>query len=212
MLGRFDELDRLSIFLASWYHQTENLTTERLPEHVPENGRQMAPAQVPTSHPLHPLRILFPVSLQKAIVEWGFIHGLAARPDGEVNAPEVSNSTQLTMYPFTQGILLLKKLGKNGVNLDSAAIRSAIFNRLIVYYGPGRSNRLYNRVAKARNRLKLEEMAKQIDIALGSPAFPGLDLRRAIENSGRTKRRLGRGGREKIPRSAVHRLENSNGQ
>lgn len=201
MLGRFDELERLSIFLASWYYQAEDLTKEALSEYRRENRQEMAPAQVPTSHPLHPLRILFPVPLQKAIVEWGFIHGLTSWPADEAILSLTGKNTQLTRYPFTRGILLLKELGQRGVNINSAAIRSAIFNRLMIYYGPGRSNRRYNRIARARNRLTLEEMANQIDIALGSPAFPGLDLRNAIENSGRSKRRLGRGGREKLPRS-----------
>ncbi|RFU29971.1 hypothetical protein B7463_g6364, partial [Scytalidium lignicola] len=211
MLGRFDELDRLSIFLVSWYAQSRDSARKEPLGYKPKYQRRTPPVQVSTSHPLHPLRILFPVSLQKAIVEWGFIHGLA-RQEGQPNSLRLINGGKSSQYSFTRGILLLKKLSQHGVDIDSAAIRSAIFNRLLIYYGPGQSNRLYNRAARARNRLKLEEMAKEIDIALGSPAFPGLDLRQAIEKTGHTKRRMRRGGSGNLPQPTVNRIANSGGQ
>ncbi|KAH8805667.1 hypothetical protein F5884DRAFT_800178 [Xylogone sp. PMI_703] len=177
MLGRFDELDRLCIFLVSWYAHPRDPAKKELQGNNHKNQRRTPPVQVPASHPLHPLRILFPVSLQKAMVEWGFIRRLP------------KHSEKSFKHPFTRGIVILRKLGKEGVDIDSAAIRSAIFNRLLILYGPGQSMRLYNRVARADNTLTLREMTKQLDRALGGPVFPGLNLRQAIEQAGQAKQR-----------------------
>jgi hypothetical protein len=190
MAGRFNDLQQLCRELAAWYNPAE-------PSSIwpPHHRRYRIPAQVSTSHHLHPLRMLFNVPLQKAIVEWGFIHNLKHRKldleefrQGKVPAIR-TNSLPIV----TSGITLLKQLSQHGVHIDGKCVRSAIFNRLITYYGPGRSNRRYNRTAKAILHGKMALVAKQIDDALGGKYFTAVDLPRIVNEKAATRwRRVGR--------------------
>lgn len=181
MIGRWKELEDLCIFLASWYGPAyrdafvDSATQKRV-------HRYRVPAQVKTLHPLHPLKILFPTSLQRAIVEWGFIHALKS----PVNATEGKGLVLRTKPPppVTSGISLLKRLNEYQVHIDIHSVRKAILDRLIIYYGPGKSNKLYNRRARENNVLLLEEMAAEIDAALGVRMFNSPNLRDAIEKRG----------------------------
>ena len=187
MTGRFESLKGLCLFLAAWYGPSDARTAQGLGR---LGRRYRVPAQVPTSHPLHPLRILFPTSLQKAIVEWGFMHALRPVPTHALKAASKHQLQSTSLIPgddpslpqVTSGIELLKELHRLGVYVDLKSVKSAIVNRLIVYYGPGVSNKPYNRVAKARNPLKLEQMAEQIDHALEGQVFTGIDLKSDIKS------------------------------
>lgn len=174
MAGRFDDLQNLCRELAAWYSPVA-------PSVWPPR-RYRIPAQVPTSHHLHPLRMLFNAPLQKAIVEWGFIHNLKHR---KLNLEEFRQGRgpmirSNALHTVTSGITLLKQLSQHGVYIDGTCVRSAIFNRLITYYGPGRSNRRYNRTARAILNGKIVLLAKQIDGALGEEYFTAVDLPRLV--------------------------------
>jgi hypothetical protein len=179
MLGQFTRLKELCLFLASWYGPSDARTAQGLRR---LGRRYRVPAQVPTSHPLHPLKILFSTSLQKAIVEWGFMHALKPSPNHETKSTRLIHNDDPSLPQVTSGIKLLKELRRLGVHVDPKSVKSAIIDRLVVYYGPGRSNKPYNRVAKARNPLKIEQMACQIDHALEGQVFTGMDLQKAIES------------------------------
>jgi hypothetical protein len=174
MLGRFDDLQNLCRFLASWYGPRRSSFTYR-----PRRFR--LPAQIPTFHYLHPLKMLFNVSLQKSIVEWGFIHNLKRRP---IHLDSIRSTTptrtQNKIPDITSGVILLKELNEHGVHINGKSVRSALFNRLITYYGPGRSSRRYNRYGKARLRGKIDLVAKQLDDALGGTYFTGVDLPKVV--------------------------------
>ncbi|TVY13672.1 hypothetical protein LARI1_G006946 [Lachnellula arida] len=169
MQGYSQGLENISIFLASWYGKNN----EPLRPHY-----YRVPRQVPASHPLHPLRILFSINAQKAIVEWGFIHSLR-------RTPRLRFPASLQRVPeVTSGITLLKKLHSHGVHIDAGAVKKAVLNRLIAYYGPRQSNRLHNRGARKnlgfRNPAEavqsLEQMVKQVDEVLGERFFTGMNL------------------------------------
>lgn len=186
MLGRQPDLHDLCIFLASAYGPSDRSNLGGRPSH-----RLRVPNQVPTSHPLHPLKILFPTSLQKAIVEWGFIHALKSRQANIPQSTELMPSNDSTMQ-VTSGISLLRQLYQYGVDIDAQGVRSAIFNRLIIYYGPGRSNKKYNVIARDLVP-KLHIMVRQIDEAMGTQVFGNVDLKRLMMSHGlsRLRRRDG---------------------
>jgi hypothetical protein len=98
----------------------------------------------------------------------------------------------------------LKQLNQHGVYIDGPGVRSAIFNRLITYYGPGRSNRRYNRWAKAKLQGKMPLVAKQIDDALGGKYFTGVDLLRIVR--ARAAKRLIRARRKWDKTDAAKRV------
>jgi hypothetical protein len=185
MLGQFDDLQKLCRFLASWYGPLSSSFA-----YQPRKFR--LPAQVPTSHPLHPLKMLFNVSLQKAIVEWGFIHSLKRQPV-HLDSSWRSVTSRDTLPDISSGVVLLKQLNQNGVHINSKSVRSALFNRLITYYGPGSSNRRYNRYGKEVLHGKMDAVARQIDDALGGTFFTAVDLPKLVQARALTRlRRIGR--------------------
>jgi hypothetical protein len=207
MAGRWRELQDLCVFLASWYGPANaniplgTIGRERF-------HRYRVPAQVKASHPLHHLRILFPVTLLRAIVEWGFIHALRA-PNNAIASQGIIKDKPSPLV--TSGIDLLKRLAEYGVHINMNSVNRAIFNRLVIYYGPGRSSKRYNRRARENNVLSLEEMAAQIDEALGKRSFNYPNLGQVIEAHGisRLERRAQRlTGHAKTRTRAVLGLSN----
>jgi hypothetical protein len=180
MLGHIRDLHDLCIYLASWYGSETNrfaplrtLPPRRL-SHFPTMIR-ISPSTA------RPLDALFPAMLQKALVQWGFIHALnhMAKP-----SPKIPDNDPIRS--MTSGITLLKKLHQYGVNTDTIAIRKAIFDRLVTYYGPGESNKIRNETA--RNFVpELGAMLKQIDEAMGGPTFGATDLKMLIDLRGRSR-------------------------
>ena len=184
MLGRQRDLHELCMFLARRYGPGDKSYLQHVRSRKVNFYR--VPAQVDTSHPLHPLKILFPVSLQRAIVEWGFINALGRR------YPDPAESNELvpqgdTKSQVTAGITLLQELGREGVDIDTKTMKKAIFDRLITYYGPGWSNRRKNRVARA-HAPEIDLMISQIDQAMGQDTF-GSDLKLTIMSRGMSRLR-----------------------
>jgi hypothetical protein len=179
MLGRTHELEKLCLYLATWYGPTgDHALGHRRPH------RYRVPRQVSTSHPLHPVKILFPVSLQKAIVEWGFIHAFRRQP---IHTNGFRSIRPKSSTPtVTSGISLLKQLHHQGVHVDGKSVRKAILNRVITYYGSGRSNKPYNRIARERIGMTLDEIAVQIDQALGGRYFTRVDLEKLVQSRATT--------------------------
>jgi len=164
MLWRLDYLTELCIYLASWYGPV-NGANSAVQLSYRRTQQYHVPAQVPTSHPLHPLAILFPVKLQKAIVQWAFIN--AFRIGASPSSYGIFSDSRRPIDHITDGIKLLRRLNQYGVHINLISVKKAIMDRLIQLYSPGQSNRRYNRVAQRRNHHTLEEMAAVIDEALG---------------------------------------------
>lgn len=183
--GRFSELKDLCLFLASWYGPT-NRGEHLDPVMRQKLHRYQVPKGVPTNHPLHPLRIVLGPWVQGTIVEWGFIQALKPRRSLSSRSGIIHNEDSI-LPRITAGIELLKRLHEYGVHIDMHKVRAAIINRLIVYYGPGMSNRVYNRVDRARNPFTLRQMVNQISDALGQRGFAEVRLEEAIYTVGRRR-------------------------
>ncbi|KAH6668900.1 hypothetical protein B0J14DRAFT_599579 [Halenospora varia] len=154
MAGQYKDFQNLCQWILSWYGpQNEELLSVKQ-----KSRRFRVPVQVPSSHVLHPLRILFNASMQKAIVEWGFIMTLKYRtPPKTPNLEDIgqvgdvySSDSPLLKPDITFGIFLLRKLHASGVHIDFDAIRKVIYSRLVTYYGPSAyvSSKRYNRAAR----------------------------------------------------------------
>jgi hypothetical protein len=197
--GRFNDLKDLCLFLASWYgpaNRAESLdpaTRQKL-------HRYQVPKGVPTNHPLHPLRIVLGPWMQGTIVEWGFIQALKPHRSLHPRTGLIRNEDSI-LPRVTAGIDLLKRLHDYGVHINMHKVQAAIMNRLIIYYGPGMSNRVYNRADRARNPLTLRQMASQISDALGQRGFADVRLEEAIYTVGR--RRLVKRARRRLSQGPV---------
>jgi hypothetical protein len=178
MCGYFYELESLSLFLAEWYGARRDIGFK---------AKFLVPVEVGTSSQINPLVNLFSGKFQKTIVEWGFVRGMKSL-SSTVSPQPVPN--------VTSGITLLKLLHQRGIRIRIAAVRKAILNRLVAYYGPSRSNVRHNRLAREKLGIRNEaqaarsmaEMAEQIDEALGGRFFTAINLPLVIESLG--KRRM----------------------
>ncbi|EKD18849.1 uncharacterized protein L3040_004098 [Drepanopeziza brunnea f. sp. 'multigermtubi'] len=170
MLGRLHELKELLLWLANVYRG--NCSTSWAKKyHVPR--------EVQTSVPQHPLRTLFAPDLQRAIVEWGFITN-SRHQNLQLSAQRQLHTRTNEPRQLTWGILLLRDLNRLGVFIDGRAVRKSIFDRLITYYGPGHSNKLYNSTFAVRLP-ELEVVAREIDEALGGDYFASVKLGEIVE-------------------------------
>lgn len=213
MLGQLRELENLCIFLASWYGPSS--ATMSIQQ---QSRRYRVPTQVPTSHPLHPLKMLFSKAFQRAVIDWGFIHALKRKPRHSFTIEPPSNVIlhDPTSNPnVTFGVTLLRRLHDHGVHVELGAVKKAISLRLVTYYGPARSKKRYNQQAIDSLGLRsgvdraqsLERMAAQIDEALGSQVFAGADLAELISSRANiTQLRQRRWNQRQISRAKLGRL------
>jgi hypothetical protein len=165
MLGRFQDVCNLCHYLARWYGPATQGAGFNS-----KNRRYRVPIQVPNSHSLHPLRILFNNAMQNALVEWGFIYA-KQETTREATRMGLRTLSNCTIPDVASGIRLVKELNQVGVHIDGSIIQKAILNRLITYYGPGRSSRPYNRVRKELLAGKMDEVISVVDQTLGGDFF-----------------------------------------
>jgi len=191
MLGRLDELERLCLWLAAWYkprgtlgRQSVGLSSPRLPD----RSHHTVPDQVPTSHLLHPLRILFSSGLQRAIVEWGFNHELLRQSNRSLSGVRSINlyKPSEALPPYTRGIWLIQQLHAQNVAISGVEVRRAVYNRLLTIYGPKVSSVTRNRrIVKyiLDEGVQLKDMVQAFDAAWGSRMFNDFDkLTTSIKN------------------------------
>ncbi|ESZ89816.1 hypothetical protein SBOR_9794 [Sclerotinia borealis F-4128] len=202
MLGREKDLHSLCMFLASWYGSKNH---DLLPgaNYLRIRDRTQVPDDlIPTWHHQHPLRCLFPPSLQRAIVEWGFQRALVSPTPSVLGLARVNKKIT---YNITNGIVLLRELYQMGVEIQPDTIRRAIVDRLVILYGPGRSTVKANRQARILNPLSLEEILAEIDDCLpGTKMFPYPDAAKYIQH--RANIRFLRVRRWRMKRDARRRL------
>ncbi|KAG4423733.1 hypothetical protein IFR04_003158 [Cadophora malorum] len=194
MLGHMRTLKSLCFWLATHYGPQNHTLSELWLR------RYRVPLDLPTSHGLHPVSILFPPSLQQAIVEWGFIASRSQPSHRTLSSPLLTTSSSVdeTSSGMASGVYILKKLNSLGVHIERRSVRKAIFNRLIMYYGPGYSKRRYNEHRK-HGIVSIEDAAKQIDQALGGEYFTGVELEKVVHQLAAVRwRRRERTGMRKV--------------
>lgn len=177
MVGRITDLHSLSLWLADRYNHSMDGQTSVLKLN---SKFASVRSQLSHSHPLHPLRLLFPDVRQRSIVEWSFIHGMMSHSTFvkenlelvDMTTPQDRNAQVLEKV--TRGIYFLKELERHGVFINEANVRRAVYIRLVILYGPGHSNRVYNRAVRPYNPLSLAEMVRGVEDAWGRPLWPSV--------------------------------------
>ncbi|KAF4462022.1 pentatricopeptide repeat domain-containing [Fusarium albosuccineum] len=124
------------------------------------------PADLPFTNRQHPVQKIFDISLQRAILRWGFDKTLAQEP----TKPSLMKVKQAGVQDFDLacGVRLLALLRDRGVYIDKQVIRSAMIKRIAVAHLPGRAR------ARARDDRELSpaNMKRLIDEAWGSEILP----------------------------------------
>lgn len=176
MVGRLDELHSLSMWLVEMYDP------RRLPIAASNLAkRDLVQADEPRLKPsneFHPFRMLFPDQRQKAIVEWSFIHGMTPVASSIRDKPELAQMIPRDVFKdeaikrILGGVNYLKKLAQRGVYIKEINVREACYERLVILYGPGASNRVYNRAVRPYNPVALPELVHAIEQAWGRELWP----------------------------------------
>lgn len=195
MTGRFNDLRRLTLWLAIWYSPQVAPTTKvilargfAIPGRRHDRMLGMA-GSLPPNHPSHPLQQLFSPALLKAIVAWGFISRYVRRrrsrrtynsdirshsttTDSSPDVSHLSTISQDSYHNWTRGLSLVRRLEVTGVSVYPDLVPAAVRQRLWMLFGPGGSYRKANRTAVARNRFTLAEMVFEAERIWGRPLFP----------------------------------------
>ncbi|KAI1954010.1 hypothetical protein LOZ57_000354 [Ophidiomyces ophidiicola] len=175
MYNLWDELEKLCFWLVPIYGPPKKSTSEPIdgikpPKAGTRKGSDLLEHLLPASHPRSPLRRIFGVQLQHAIVAWGF----SMRPYDAENTIMLNpfGNEGEHLIPWARGIVLLRQLKDRGVIVQTNTIKSASRMRLAALFSDNRSSRRkYNRLLRKNNPWSLEELMQSIDQAWGKPVF-----------------------------------------
>lgn len=190
MAGRLDELEKLAVWLASWYSdpiaRARQMSRTR---YCPHQGKQYVAVQqlecLPTTHMKHPLRVIFTPQAQEAIVAWGFRRFTNQETPHESNDNAMPTYVESSTARWAWGLKLLVQLKQRGVRIETATIGAACRNRLVILFGDGVSARLVNRRIRANNPFTIEQIILGMEEIWGPTLFdsnktlppPGTHLR-----------------------------------
>ena len=175
MKGQLVEFEKIALWLADWYSSPSFRASHSsfFTHHHAHIPKDLSPR-----NPKHPLRIIFPVMAQQAIVAWGFQH-----PGDLMNRQTRLRNKGLS---WRWGIELLRKLKQRKVPVLRSTLSHACKLRLIVLFREGESNRHINRRARMRNLDQIEYLAEEIEAVWGGnvfqldPLLPRGDPRRLV--------------------------------
>ncbi|RGP64350.1 hypothetical protein FSPOR_7978 [Fusarium sporotrichioides] len=124
------------------------------------------PADLPFTNRQHPIQKIFDISLQRAILRWGFDKTLGQEP-AQLSLARVKPGG-ITDYDLACGVRLLALLRQKGVYIDQQVVRSAVIKRLAVAHLPGRTR------ARARDDRELSpaNIKQLVEEAWGSAILP----------------------------------------
>ncbi|KAH7253995.1 uncharacterized protein BKA55DRAFT_593623 [Fusarium redolens] len=135
------------------------------------------PADLPFTNRQHPIQKIFDISLQRAIIRWGFDKTLGQQPTQ--SSLVTINPAGIADFDLACGVRLLAILRDKGVYIDQQIVRSAVIKRLAVAQLPMRPR------ARARDDRELSpaNMKQLVEGAWGSEILPSAaQLASEIEN------------------------------
>ncbi|KAM5356384.1 hypothetical protein ACJ41O_003030 [Fusarium nematophilum] len=135
------------------------------------------PADLPFTNRQHPMQKIFDISLQRAILRWGFDRALAQEPT-KASLMKVKQAG-IENFDLACGVRLLAQLRDKGVYIDKQVVRSSIIKRIAVAHLPGRPR------ARSRDNRELSpaNMKRLVDEAWGSEILPSeTQLATELEN------------------------------
>ncbi|KAK3719986.1 hypothetical protein LTR37_004109 [Vermiconidia calcicola] len=159
---RWDDTERLVLWMVKWYSGTNPALREQLHAHV-YLGRKRLIRQIST------LRLVFRPVMLKALFVWGFRSASTRhelRPQG---SQEDKSTTFVNVEPWARGLALLHTLRRKGMMEDSCNVLAAFKQRMWILFGPGYSTLGLNNEARRGNHLSLTHYINH-----ANEVFPGL--------------------------------------
>lgn len=189
MAGQLNELEKLALWLASWYSDPKARARQISRTHHHQQGRQDMAAQMldflPSRHAKHPLHAIFTTQAQEAILAWGFRQYSSQETPDEHNEHAMPTRLEPSTARWTWGLKLLAQLKQSGVPVETATLGAACRTRLLILFGHGRSDRVVNRQIRANIPFTIEEIVLGMEDIWGPTLFdcnetlppPGTGLR-----------------------------------
>jgi hypothetical protein len=197
MTGRFRELRRLLLWLLCWYAprssvQFANLPVSPVRHRALERLRIAYPERNHYFHfpgmlkqrdnELHPVRQLFPPSLQQALIIWGFRAGLLPHANLEQSLlgsilekkhyrHRLLQQQVLRRARWSIGLRTVALLRDLGVYVHRHTVVKALQMQFTVLFGRGRSNKLENRVMEHVNTIPYSRYVREVNECWGSQLF-----------------------------------------
>tara|TARA_R110002003_G_scaffold251_8_gene17819 strand:+ start:12479 stop:15085 length:2607 start_codon:yes stop_codon:yes gene_type:complete len=197
MTVRFRELRRLLLWLLCWYAPRSSAQFRALPESpfreraltklreaYPERDHYFHFPAMVTQHEneLHPIRQLFPPSVQQALIIWGFRAGLLPNATYEQSL----FGSPLEKKHYRRRLLQRKILQRErwsiglrtvvlfrdlGVYVHRHTVVKALQMQFVVLFGRGRSNIRQNRVMEKANMIPYSTYVREANDIWGSELF-----------------------------------------
>lgn len=195
MTGRFKELRRLLLWLVCWYAPRSTMQFADLPSspfrqralnklrmlyHDCDQYFHFPGTVLQHDTQKHPVRKLFPPSLQQALIIWGFRAGLL--PNAPIEQALFGSSLAKKHYRrrllqrqilqrkrWTIGLRTLVLLRNLGVHVHYHTVVKALQMQFIVLFGRGRSRVIENRVVEDVNRIPYSTYVHEVNEIWGSP-------------------------------------------
>ena len=197
MTGRFKELRRLLLWLLSWYAPRSATQFSRLPSSPfrqpafdklrklhPEGGRyfHFPPTTSQLSSKKHPIRLLFPPSLQQGLIIWGFRAGLIPHAPLEQSLlPSPLSKKHYRVMLLRRHILQRKRwsiglrtlvlLRDLGLHVHQHTVVKACQMQFKVLFGRGRSRRTENRIMEDVNEMPYAAYVREVNDLWGTGLF-----------------------------------------
>ncbi|EEP78430.1 predicted protein [Uncinocarpus reesii 1704] len=186
MYDLWDELEKLCFWIVPFYAPTRAarpgwVHSSKPPSLFSDGDAQSLERLLPTAHSSSPLRRIFSVRVQEAIIAWGFI--LRPHPDYRNRLLPNPFSRGEYLIPWVRGITLLRELRRKGVVVQTNTVKRACRARLATLFSNyRRSNRQRNRMLRRENPWSLNEILLDIRKAWGKPMFLeyGSDYRKLV--------------------------------
>ena len=182
MANRWEYLRDFCLWLARHYY-SEAKSNDAVPWTVPSHQQVIKPTAVPVSYGHRMLQTIFSRQMQCAIVAWGFQKRISGKPQTKAYNPFELPGDQL--IPWVRGLVLLRELEQNGVQLSVGWIRRTCRHRLAILFGrPRLSSRLINRMLRRENPYGVHQVTHDMNRAWGDSSLFGgreqYDLERLV--------------------------------
>ncbi|KAK3712266.1 hypothetical protein LTR37_009128 [Vermiconidia calcicola] len=159
---RWDDTERLVLWMVKWYSVTNPVLREQLHAHV-YLGRKRLIRQIST------LRLVFRPVMLKALFVWGFRSASTRHELHPQESQHNKNTTTVNVETWARGLALLQILRRNGIVEDNCDVLAAFKQRMWILFGPGYSTLGLNNEARRGNHMSLTHYINH-----ANDVFPGL--------------------------------------
>lgn len=126
------------------------------------NVKQLLPADLPMSHPQHPVRKIFDIPMLRKILRWGFTKTAAVALQSHSSFIDMSTAKP-EHFDVARGVRLLAMMRDQGVVIDKQVLRVIVVRQIVLLQLPTRSHH-----TRDSHAMRPEALKRLVDLAWGS--------------------------------------------